>query len=118
MSLQPHAPTIDCRDAAALAAFWSAALGRAVDADPTPEFAGIGMGDAGAAFRLAFIQVPEPKQGKNRVHVDFASADREADVARLVALGASRMGDFDEDGYRWTTLADPEGNEFDVVASS
>ncbi len=63
-----------------------------------------------------FNKVAEGKQAKNRVHVDLISATWDAEVDRLVALGATRIGDFDQDGSRWTTLADPEGNEFDVVA--
>jgi predicted enzyme related to lactoylglutathione lyase len=49
---------------------------------------------------------------KNRVHVDLAAPDREAEIARLVDLGAERLDDKDEYGLRWTILADPEGNEF------
>jgi predicted enzyme related to lactoylglutathione lyase len=64
------------------------------------------------------MRVPEAKTAKNRVHVDLAVADLPAAVERIVALGATRLGDFDEAGFRWTTLRDPEGNEFDVVASS
>lgn len=43
--------------------------------------------------------------------------DLGAAADRLLALGASKLGDFAEDGYRWITLADPEGNEFDIVVS-
>jgi predicted enzyme related to lactoylglutathione lyase len=46
------------------------------------------------------------------MHVDFRSDDREAEVERVVALGASRVGEHDEFGVRWTVLTDPEGNEF------
>ena len=103
--------TFDCADALATARFWSAALDR-----PMPD-------DASADYVLlpgtpawSFFAVAEPKSAKNRVHVDLEVADREAEVERLVSLGATRLGDFDEAGFRWTTLADPEGNEFDVVA--
>jgi predicted enzyme related to lactoylglutathione lyase len=60
--------------------------------------------------------MPEPKVGKNRVHVDFTTEDREAEVARLVELGATVS--YDQvgvvPGLDWTTLADPEGNVFCV----
>jgi predicted enzyme related to lactoylglutathione lyase len=66
----------------------------------------------------SFISVPELKTSKNRVHVDLDVADLAAAVDRFLALGASRVRDFDEGGFRWTTLTDPEGNEFDVVAAT
>ena len=61
-----------------------------------------------------FIAVPEPRQGKNRVHLDLVSTDRQAVVERALSLGATKVGEFDEYGTQWTTLADPEGNVFDV----
>ena len=64
-----------------------------------------------------FAKVPEPKRAKNRMHVDLAAADHEAEVVRLVGLGATRVADVDEWGYRWTVLQDPEGNEFCVAQS-
>ena len=59
--------------------------------------------------------MPEGKTAKNRMHVDLAASDHEAEVARLVGLGATRVTDIDEWGYRWTVLQDPEGNEFCVA---
>jgi predicted enzyme related to lactoylglutathione lyase len=60
--------------------------------------------------------VPDPTPGKNRVHLDFASADVEAEVARLVALGATETGrhSFGEE-FRWVVLADPAGNAFCIA---
>jgi len=46
------------------------------------------------------------------MHVDLAAPDHAAEVARLIALGASRVIDMDEWGYRWTVPRDPAGNEF------
>jgi hypothetical protein len=103
--------TFDCADALAAARFWSAALERPLPDDASSEYVLLAGSPA-----WSFFAVPEPKSAKNRVHVDLEAADRDAEVARLVSLGATRLGDFDEAGYRWTTLADPEGNEFDVVA--
>lgn len=62
---------------------------------------------------MMFIQVPEEKSVKNRVHLDNTD-DREAEVARLISLGAAHIHDKTEWGMTWTTLADPEGNEFCV----
>lgn len=112
--------TMDCADATKLAGFWSAVLGRPIDQGdpaPSPYFAriGAGIGDDGhdsPGPTMMFIQVPEGKTAKNRVHLDLDTDDREAEVERLIALGATRIHDKDEYGIRWTTMADPEGNEF------
>ena len=48
------------------------------------------------------------------MHLDLVSADRPAAVERALGLGATKVGDFDEYGTQWTTLADPEGNVFDI----
>jgi hypothetical protein len=60
-------------------------------------------------------KVPERKQVKNRAHFDLHADDRDAAVARLLGLGATKVGDYDEYGTRWTTLQDVEGNEFCVA---
>lgn len=106
----------DARDAAVLAGFWAELLEQPVDPDASPEFASVGRtGAYPLPVPFLFMQVPEARSGKNRVHVDFDSATPEDDVARAVAHGARRVADHDEYGTRWTTLADPEGNLFDVV---
>ncbi|WP_149183084.1 VOC family protein [Streptomyces sp. TRM49041] len=72
---------------------------------------------AGLGRRLLFQRVPEPKTTKNRLHVDLhagADLDREGEVVRLEALGASVLRHVDEPGGRWTVMTDPEGNEFCV----
>jgi hypothetical protein len=99
-----------------VAAFWSAVLDRPVDEEGGEFMRSIGIGRADGAPTWLFLKVPEPKAAKNRVHVDLTTADREAEVLRLVALGATRLGDKDEWGLQWTVLADPEGNEFCVAA--
>ncbi len=116
MSLGLAHITFDSAEPARLAAFWAAALGRPVD--PVDEeasgfFASLDdhVPDRPSWF---FIRVPERKAGKNRVHVDLTAADREAEVARLVALGATACSEHDEWGAVWTTMLDPEGNEFCV----
>jgi predicted enzyme related to lactoylglutathione lyase len=116
MTLRLGNVTMDCDDTLQLAAFWSAALDRPIDDEQSESFATIGREDASQTGWF-FIKVPEGKAVKNRVHVDLHADDREAEVARLVALGATRLSDHDEWGAVWTTLADPEGNEFCVAAS-
>ena len=72
-------------------------------------------GDGGDPLMM-FIKVPEAKTVKNRVHLDMQAADRDAEVERLVGLGATVLHDKNEYGMQWTTLADPEGNEFCVAS--
>ena len=103
--------TFDCSDAEKLAGFWSQALGRPLGDGASPEYAVIG-GTPG----WMFLQVPEAKAAKNRVHPDLSTPDLPAEVERLTGLGATHLADHTEDGTTWATLADPEGNEFDLVA--
>ncbi|GAA2712747.1 VOC family protein [Micromonospora olivasterospora] len=79
--------------------------------DPVEPAEGRGLGR-----RLLFQAVPEPKQVKNRLHLDLhVGADgREAEVKRLESLGATVLREVAEWGSVHTTMADPEGNEFDV----
>ncbi len=71
---------------------------------------------AGAGRRILFQAVPEPKVVKNRVHLDLLVGPEahDAEVERLVGLGATVKGVHEGDEGRWTLLTDPEGNEFDV----
>lgn len=114
MALTLRHITFDCIDAAALAGFWSQMLDLPVDPDANRYFATVGR-TTWAAPLLMFIQVPEKTPGKNTVHLDLVSTDYAAELDRAVSLGARRIGDFDEYGTVWTTLADPEGNLFDVA---
>lgn len=106
--------TFDCSDAARIADFWSSVLDEAVDPGASPDFATI---TSRTSASWMFVKVPEPKSVKNRVHVDLATEDFEAELERVTGLGATRVADHDEGGTRWTTLRDPEGNEFDVVGT-
>lgn len=119
MTLNIAAVTFDCEHATELATFWSAALDRPIDpgeAEAAAFFASIGRTNPTPGDPiLMFIAVPEPKTVKNRTHLDLNASDRAAEVERLVGLGATVMHDKDEWGVRWTTLADPAGNEFCVA---
>jgi len=70
----------------------------------------------GTGRRILFQAVPEAKSVKNRVHLDISVGPdaREEHVARLTALGASVVREYDLPEGRWTAMLDPEGNEFDV----
>ena len=113
MTISLGGVVIDCAEPRAVAEFWTAATGGKVIMD---------VGDGGFlmiqtsddAPYLGLQKVPEPRTVKNRVHPDFSAKDRPAEVARLVGLGATQLGEFDMGTFAWTVLADPEGNEFCV----
>jgi hypothetical protein len=120
---------VDCARPAALARFWAAALDgyevapydeaelerlRATGVDDPEDDPAVLVQPAGAGPRLWFQFVPEPKATKNRLHLDVFTGDVEAEVERLVALGASVLATRTDDRSRWVTCADPEGNEFCV----
>ena len=105
---------IDSADAASIAGFWSRLLDRPLVDGANQYFAVVPPAADGSVPALMFLAVPEPRSGKNRLHLDLVSPDQPAEVERAVALGATRIGDFAEYGTRWTTLADPEGNVFDI----
>lgn len=104
--------TFDCSSALQLAAFWAAALGSDVDEDSTDDKAWVEPAGWGGP-NLWFQRVPEGKTAKNRQHFDLrAMGSVDAEVERLVALGASVIGG----GGDLVVMADPEGNEFCVEA--
>ena len=109
--------SLDARAAAAQAEFWAQALHRKVNDGATNDSASVAPGeDPDSGPLLMFHKVPEAKTAKNRVHLDLVSADAEADAARLIGLGATQLRSLHDNGGRWIGLADPEGNEFDVLA--
>jgi hypothetical protein len=63
---------------------------------------------------LPFLRVPEGKVVKNRLHLDLRPGDRAAEVARLEAVGARRVS-ISQGEVSWVVMADPAGNEFDVL---
>jgi hypothetical protein len=76
----------------------------------------------GGGHRVLFIEVPDRKQVKNRIHFDLrpATGTRDVEVARLVGLGARKIDDQRDHygpGIGWVVLADPEGNEFCILRS-
>jgi hypothetical protein len=132
---------IDCAAPHELADWWAEALGWQVEAqdaafirrmieagyateDQTTTHRGALVWREGAAInspepgrpRVLFQQVPEGKTVKNRMHLDLrvGAERREAEVARLVAAGATELWRASQGPHEWATLADPEGNEFCV----
>jgi Glyoxalase-like domain len=64
---------------------------------------------------LAFLPVTGRKNAKNRLHIDLNPTDQQAEVERLLALGATRT-DIGQGDAEWVVMADPVGNEFCVLA--
>ena len=118
MTISVLAISFDAHDAAELAEFWAKALHRTVSDGATKDFASI---DADADHELGpylmFHKVPEGKTVKNRVHFDLQTADVLAEADRLTNLGAHQTRSLAENNNRWISFVDPEGNEFDLVAS-
>ena len=114
MALSIGMVTVDCADPAALSGFWSAALDTTVLENYGGEFIMLAPPPRGGPL-LAFQRVPEPRSGKNRLHLDLGAptGGRQAEVERLVELGATVLGERGDPAvFAWTTLTDPEGNEF------
>ena len=114
--------TIDCADAYAQSRWWQAVLDYREDPDDPnePGHEECMIYSADGRHRLLFIEVPDLKQVKNRIHLDLRPSDgtRDAEVNRLIALGATVADDLRKpDGTGWVVLADPEGNEFCILRS-
>jgi len=117
---------VDCRDPAALAAWWAEVLGYEVlgtGEDGVVEIGAPGQEPKGPQPTLVFAPVPDATPGKRRLHLDLNATDRsqDAELERLLALGATRV-DVGQgplsDTMTWHVLADPEGNEFCLLAST
>jgi predicted enzyme related to lactoylglutathione lyase len=105
---------LDCSDPETLMGFWQAALDYRVYYSE-PSLVVLVPLDLNTS-PLLLQRVPEPKTGKNRMHVDIITEDVEVEVERLEALGARRLhnGLRSFGPTRWVTMADPENNEFCV----
>ncbi|MGY0023147.1 VOC family protein [Streptomyces sp. cg35] len=113
MTVSLYQVTVNSRDAAALARFWCQVLDWQVLYEDDDEVV-IGR-DAAALPGMCFVTVPERKSGQNRLHIDLSPDDRDAEVERIIALGARRADVGQGDDVTWVVLADPEGNEFCVL---
>jgi predicted enzyme related to lactoylglutathione lyase len=108
--------TMDCHDPELLASFWAKVLGTEPD---------LVMDDGRYVFLkggddlpvICFQRVPEDKTVKNRMHLDVSVDDLDAATATVLALGGSWPDGIDHrlEDVAWRTLADPEGNEFDLA---
>ena len=115
MAVWLHHVVIDAQDLPGLARFWAQVLGWRILSEHEQEIV-IGA-DATAPVGICFMPVSDPKTTKNRLHLDLSPdpGEQEAEIQRILALGARRV-DIGQTGTEsWTVLADPEGNEFYVV---
>jgi predicted enzyme related to lactoylglutathione lyase len=109
--------TIDATDPSRLAAFWGEVLGTAVE-ETSDEGRFVFLAEA-AGHILCFQRVPEPKVGKNRVHLDVRVEDLATATTAVLALGGTWDGNERTlDDARWRTLHDPEGDEFDIFVTA
>jgi predicted enzyme related to lactoylglutathione lyase len=115
MPVRLHHVVIDTHDLPRLARFWTQALGWQVLSEREAEIV-IGP-DENAPVGICFMPVTDRKGVKNRLHLDLTTSaeDRDAEIARLLTLGARRADIGQTGNESWTVLADPEGNEFCVV---
>jgi predicted enzyme related to lactoylglutathione lyase len=111
--------TFDAQDPGALARFWSAVTGYTIAAESDDTVA-LTAPDERGLRRILFMRVDDPTPGKNRVHVDLASREPDAEIERVIGLGAELVDPRHDgkpawrggDAVRWVVLRDPEGNEF------
>lgn len=105
---------IDCSDWEAMARFWQAAL--RYEPREAPEDGWVVLRDPeGRNVNVSLQRVAEPRLQKNRLHFDLYTEEPDAEVERLLALGATRHPRTAEPGEDFTVLADPDGNLFCVV---
>jgi catechol 2,3-dioxygenase-like lactoylglutathione lyase family enzyme len=117
--------TIDCANAYELSTWWKQLLGYEDLPDdpnePGHEECMIQRPDGG--HQLLFIEVPDAKQGKNRLHFDLRPSERTRDdeVDWALSIGATEVDDQRNrygPGIGWVVMADPEGNEFCILRSA
>ncbi|MCW4386212.1 VOC family protein [Salinibacterium sp. SYSU T00001] len=113
MALRWEELVIDCRDFQTLGTWWASALGWEV-IDQDEEVLEVRNPEGGPT--LLFLNTPDDKVVKNRLHLDFVPDDQGAEVARLEGLGARRI-DIGQGEQTWVVMADPEGNEFCVLSA-
>jgi predicted enzyme related to lactoylglutathione lyase len=104
---------VDATDPARLARWWAEALGFRIVGEQPDEVEIRSAPDQLPG--LIFVAVPEAKAGKNRLHIDLRPDDQDAEVERLVDMGARHVDVGQADDATWVVLADPEGNEFCVL---
>jgi|SRR5579859_715846 len=113
MAVRFYQLVIEARDPRSIARFWAAVLDQQVLYESDDEV--IVGSDEHCYPGFCFVPVPERKIFKNRLHIDLDPDDRDAEVERIIALGARRADVGQAPDATWAVLADPEGNEFCVL---
>jgi hypothetical protein len=110
---------VDSDDCELLARFWSQAIGWRITYESPDEWC-IEPPEGSPAVNVTpdilFVKVSDRKSVKNRLHLDLKPKDQAAEVERILALGATHADVGQSDEVSWVVLADPEGNEFCVLA--
>ncbi|MFE9819034.1 VOC family protein [Streptomyces sp. NBC_00236] len=114
MTASFYSIVVDARDLPSLARFWCGVLDWQVLFETDEEIV-IGA-DKDALPGITFVPVPEAKGIKNRLHIDLAPDDQDAEVERIIALGGRRTDVGQPGSATWVVLEDPEGNEFCVLS--
>jgi predicted enzyme related to lactoylglutathione lyase len=112
-TLKMAAVVINARDAERVVDFWKSLL-EVGERRRVPGFVWLKR-QPGASFSLAVQQVDDPTEGRNRLHLDLGSSDAAATAKRVIELGGKELEQHEIQGFQWTVLADPEGNEFCVA---
>jgi len=111
--------TFDAEQPRTLGRFWAEVTGYSV-VEERDDFVRLRAPGHGGVGHILFMAVDDPTPGKNRMHMDLAAQDPDAEINRLVGLGASLLDESRDgkprwregNGIRWVVLQDPEGNEF------
>ncbi|HVF76151.1 MAG TPA: VOC family protein [Acidimicrobiales bacterium] len=105
---------IDCNDLEGMTSFWGAMTGLSPLAGDD-SFCILGDAEHQGRLKLYLQRVPEPRVGKNRLHIDLYVSNAAAALAEVEQLGGASAGTHEREGINWTVATDPEGNEFCLV---
>lgn len=123
MTWQPNAyakgelvVVVDCADLERAARFWAGVLGYSDAGGDSPTYRSVLPAD-GPGVEILLQRTPDAKRGKNRLHLDLRTRDLDAEMSRVLALGAKRQSaaPIEENGWVWHVMEDPDGNEFCVI---
>jgi predicted enzyme related to lactoylglutathione lyase len=112
MALNVESITFDTTDPDKAAEWWAQAAGGQLTPYVPGEYVAV---ERQPGPKLLFQKVADPTPGKNKIHLDFSAANVDAEVKRLVDLGATEKGRHSMGPVAWVVLTDPEGNAFCVT---